>query len=372
MAIRAHGGHGGTGVVAGGCDDPRAAERGMRVGADVADERSGLDHARENPRRHVQHLQQVGRPQARPRVDELRRRRVGELGGHLAGEPVVHEVGDGAERNGGVDETRRGAAGGVQLIQGVERQELDAGDGINLVGRDAFEHGLHDAVRALVTIVIGVLQEDALLADERVVAAPGIDADAVDGRGGSALHPLLELEPDAQDIPVERSVLADRFVDEPVQLADVEHARAEPAEHGTAALGSEIERQKMSACRHRGFYGAPQDTLSIDAHKTSFGGGRPVSQTGTGGPSGRQASRASLPGIITPVGAVDRRKWPGGRRLGRRPVPGPYFDPQNIMRRRPARAAQSGQTRSRAGPRAQGSGLKQDLRVRGPSSLPEP
>ena len=271
VTIRAHGGHGRAGVVARRRDDARAAERGVRVGTDVADERSRLDHPRQNPRRHVQHLQQVGRPLPRPRVDELRRRGVGELGRHLAGQPVVHEVRDGAEGDGGVDEPRRRAAGGVELIQRVERQELDAGDGVDLVGRDAFEDGFHDAVGALVAIVVRVLQEDALLADERVVAAPGVDADAVDGRAGGALHPLLELEPDAEDIPVERSVLPDRLVDEPVHLADVEHARAEPAEHGTAALGSEIERQKMSACRHRGFYGGPQDTLSARPTKRVSG-----------------------------------------------------------------------------------------------------
>ena len=182
VAVGAHGGDGRARVVARGRDDAGAAERRVRVGADVADERSGFDHPRQNPRRHVEHLQQVGRPRPRPRIDELRRRGVGELGGHLAGQPVVHEIRNRPEGDGGVDEPRRRAARGVQLIERVERQELDARDGVDLVGRDAFEHGFHDAVGALVAIVIRVLQEDALLADERVVAAPGVDADAVDGR----------------------------------------------------------------------------------------------------------------------------------------------------------------------------------------------
>ena len=203
------------------------------------------------------------------------------------------------KRRGGVDEARRRAAGGVQLIQRVERQELDAGDGVDLVGRDAFEHGLHDAVGALVAIVIRVLQEDALLADERVVAAPGVDADAVDRRGGRALHPLLDLEPDAQDVPVERAVLADRLVDEAVDLADVEHARAEPAEHGAAALGSEIERQKMSACRHRGSRcghsaGAATEYAVHGRPQSEFRGRPPCFANRNGRPAGRQASRARL------------------------------------------------------------------------------
>jgi hypothetical protein len=106
--------------------------------------------------------------------------------------------------------------------------------------------------------VIRVLQEHTLLPDERVVAPPGVDADAVDRRPGGAFHALLDLEPDAQDVPLQRSVLPDRLVDETVDLADVEDAGTQPAEHRAAALGSEIERQELSACSHRGFYGLRQ------------------------------------------------------------------------------------------------------------------
>ena len=105
--------------------------------------------------------------------------------------------------------------------------------------------------------MIGILEKDTLLADERVIAAPGVDADAFDRRSRGAFHPLLELEPNPEHIPLEGSVLPDRLVDEAVDLADVEDTRAQPAEHGPAALGSEIERQKMSTCGHRGFYVGP-------------------------------------------------------------------------------------------------------------------
>ena len=57
----------------------------------------------------------------------------------LPGQPVVQEVGNGASRARRVDQVRRRAAGGVQLIERVERQELDAGDGVDPLADDALE-----------------------------------------------------------------------------------------------------------------------------------------------------------------------------------------------------------------------------------------
>src|SRR5882724_4851404 len=46
-------------------------------------------------------------------------------------------------RAGGVDDFRRRHARREQLEQGVNRQELDAGDGVNPFPADALEHRLH-------------------------------------------------------------------------------------------------------------------------------------------------------------------------------------------------------------------------------------
>ena len=122
---------------------------------------------------------------------------------------------------------------------------------VDLVGRNALEDGFHDPVGALVAIVIRVLEQDALLADERVVAAPGVDADAVDRRAGSALDaPACISSQSREDIPVERAVLPHRLVGEAVDSLTSSTPARSRAEHGTAALGSEIERQKVSASGH--------------------------------------------------------------------------------------------------------------------------
>ena len=216
------------------------------------------------------------------------------------------------------------------------------------------------------------------------------------GVSGDALHPLLELEPDPQHVPVERSVLADGLVDEPVDFADVEHAGAEPPEHGTAALGSEIERQKMSACRHRGFYAGPatSGTPSLLAapkqhervatreggavppkqhrpaslrrrrteyavrrpYKASFGGRRPVSQTRTGARPHRRRMRAPWPGLsgCRGRGPPERpRREPAGTGVRGH---GRISSCKTSSGTRESADTQSGRTRSRL--KAQGSGLR--------------
>ena len=99
---------------------------------------------------------------------------------NAARQPVVQQIRDRDERARGVDERRRRAAGGIELVHRVDRQKLDAGDRVDPLAAHALEHGVHHAVGASVAIVIGVLEQVAALADERVVDAPAVDADAVE------------------------------------------------------------------------------------------------------------------------------------------------------------------------------------------------
>ena len=93
----------------------------------------GLDNRRGEARRQSQALHQIRRPGPRARVHQLRRRRVGVLAAHLAGEPVVEEIGDhdealGRSTSDGVCRVR-----GEELIDRVDRHELHAGGGVDLV-----------------------------------------------------------------------------------------------------------------------------------------------------------------------------------------------------------------------------------------------
>ena len=49
------------------------------------------------------------------------------------------------------------------------------------------------------------------------------------------------LEPEPQDVPLQRAVLAHRLVGKAVDLADIQDVGAQPSDYGTAALGTEIE-----------------------------------------------------------------------------------------------------------------------------------
>ena len=78
-----HGGHRRAGVVRGHRDHVGVAEPRLlrHVAAQRREPGSGLHDVRQQTRRYVEALEQVGRPAAGVRVEALRRRRVGELGG---------------------------------------------------------------------------------------------------------------------------------------------------------------------------------------------------------------------------------------------------------------------------------------------------
>ena len=80
---------------------------------------------------------------------------------------------------------------------------------------------------------------------QRVVDAPAVDADAVEAGAAVQLERAPHLLPEMQDVPLQRAVLADRLVREPVDLADAEHAAVQRAEHRPPAFGAEIEREEL-------------------------------------------------------------------------------------------------------------------------------
>ena len=85
-----------------------------------------------------------------------------------------------------------------------------------------------------------------MFTEQRVVAAPGVDADALGRVRRGALQAALHLEPEAKHVPLQRTVLADRFVRKAADLVEREDAGSQAAEHGATAFGAEIDREKMS------------------------------------------------------------------------------------------------------------------------------
>ncbi len=99
------------------------------------------------------------------------------------------------------------SSGGLrgELVDRVERQLLDAGGGVELLGRDPPAHLLEDSVGAGVAVAVRVAEQRPGRVEEAVVDRPGVDADRVDRSG--CLQPGEDLPVQAADVPVQAAVV---------------------------------------------------------------------------------------------------------------------------------------------------------------------
>ena len=190
-----YGCHGGASIVAGGCDHGCPAE--------FAEGCSGLEDLGQQARGQVEIFEEFGGPGALRGVHELGGCGVGVFGPEVPGEPEVEEVGDGYQRVGRVEQTRGSARSGEDLVERVDRHELNAGDGIDLFTRNNTADGFDHTVVAMVAVVIRVFEKLAFLADERVVDAPGVEGNAREVLHGRMVESLPDLGPEAEDVPAE-------------------------------------------------------------------------------------------------------------------------------------------------------------------------
>jgi hypothetical protein len=105
---------------------------------------------------------------------------------------------------------------GEELIDGVDRHVLDPGD---LVAADT-----RGTLRALVAIVEGEAEHAPLLVQQRVVHAPGVDADAIELAAAQRLERLRE---QVQQVPVQPVREAHGPIGEAVALLERHRAPVE-------------------------------------------------------------------------------------------------------------------------------------------------
>ena len=295
--------------------DGRAAYRPAHRGLKRAEDRSRLDQRRQQARRHVELAEQVDRPLAPSRVHHLRRRRARVFRPQVAGEPVVQDVGNRSQLHRRVQQPRGGARRRDQLIERVEREELDPRDVVDARPRHAREDVLHDAVGPRVPVVVGIGQEVPVLPDQPVVAAPGVDADAFQARppGRDLLERPLHVQPEPGDVPIERAVHADRFVGETADFREPEHPRPEMPRHRASTLSTKVEGEEMGThgdgrkAYVRAFRAGSAFSAFTAFHCMERGIGR---RTAGVGPKG--GNRAGRPAAADPI--VSRCKTgPSGR-----------------------------------------------------------
>jgi hypothetical protein len=134
----------------------------------------------------------------------------------------------------------------MELVERIDRQELHAGGLVDLVAAHAGEDRLHHARRPRIAIVVRVFKQRAALAEERVVDAPGIDADALERAAGDRVEPTTDVAPQPLDVPAGRPGLVNRLVRKPPDVREGEHTGPKPAEYRAAALRAEIDREILT------------------------------------------------------------------------------------------------------------------------------
>ena len=162
-------------------------------------------------------LQQRYRPIPRPGIDALTGRRVGELARLAAAQPEVQEVGHHQQGLRPLQLWIIVNHHGQELVQGVDRHELDPGGGVDFLARHAAKSLIQHALCTPVAIVIGVADQLVGAVQQRKIHAPGVQADP--GRtmsiAGAAAQSVGDLTEQPQDVPVQMTGDLDRAVREP-------------------------------------------------------------------------------------------------------------------------------------------------------------
>ena len=194
--------------------------------------------------RQIEPLEQFGSPRHRLGIEELRGAGDRHFRTRNAGEPVVEQIRNTEQARRHAQRGRPREAHGIQLIQRVDLHELNAGVAEDLVARHGFEELLHHPVVARVAVVAGIIEQQPVTAEQCAIDAPGIDADAVErefalaGGDGDA---VLNLVPQAQDVPVECALHADRRIGKPVEFLHGKPAAGKAAQQRAPTLGAEID-----------------------------------------------------------------------------------------------------------------------------------
>jgi hypothetical protein len=204
-----------------------------------------LDERRHDRGRHADRLEQRRRPGPRAGVEQLGGRRVGVLAGARPAQEQVAEVGQHQQP---IRRRRQPVADvGGELVDGVDRHELDAGAGEDRVAPEPGADVLHHAVGARVAVGDRLFEDPAAAVDQAIVHAPGVDADAGDwgaarrGRRAGRRHPVAEPLLETREIPSQVPGREPRSVGEAVHLLERERRPGRLADQGPAAARAEIE-----------------------------------------------------------------------------------------------------------------------------------
>ena len=261
-ALGGNGSDGAGGIVAGGRDHRNraihAAFNRHRL-AQRAEHRPRGDDLGKEAERNSQPGQQVGGPGLFPRIVHLAGRDDREFALGDAGEEVIEQVRHEEQRLRRCDQLRRLLHGGDELKERVDLHELNAGRLENFLPAHFAKRALEDSLGAGVAVVEGKAEDFSVAAEQSIIDAPGVDADAVDCRPCARrirqqrfAQAGLELFPLGEKVPVQMAVHPAGGIGKAMLFLKGEDAFGEMAHNGPSTLCSHIKREKIPG-RHSEF-----------------------------------------------------------------------------------------------------------------------
>ena len=103
------------------------------------------------------------------------------------------------------------------MVESVEWKKLYPGDPVDLFGAKHIDGALHYAVGSSVTVMKRVLDQSALLAQQSVIDAPGVDSDGIqasDTARCKASQGASNLKPQPRRIPMQPAIVVNGLIRE--------------------------------------------------------------------------------------------------------------------------------------------------------------
>ncbi len=120
-----------------------------------------------------------------------------------------------------------------QLIQRIQLHELDAGVSEDIGSRHHLEQILLQPLGARIAIMPRHIEQQSVSAEQPIIDTPGIHANPIERQLTLAhrdIDPVLDLMPETQCVPIERSLNAHRSIREAMEFRNLELAVNEAAE----------------------------------------------------------------------------------------------------------------------------------------------
>ena len=206
--------------------------------------RARRNNGREYSRGYAEAVKNIVSPIFCLYIDHLRGRGNGIFGLLFAREHISEKVGHEQQLIRPAENVRTVFFERAELEERVELHELNARAGIEFLAWHGLENLVYHALRARVAVMHGIFEQAAELIQKPEVNAPGVYAYAVEAAGELRLcQPLLYLEEQAQNIPVERAVHAHGVVREAVNLLKADVLPVKMSDYRAPARRAEVERQ---------------------------------------------------------------------------------------------------------------------------------